>query len=150
MAVKIGVLNVRRSILIMASPARVCDEFKTFEAISAWFGQGHQLHKFEPRLKGSVEFSVEIEGERRPYGGEVIAFEPEREVSMTINWRTPHAWPVPTIWTIRLTPLYEATMVEIFHHGFERLGPEAADNLQGYEQGWDVKHLRSLRSIVER
>ena len=56
----------------------------------------------------------------------------------------------PAIWTIRLTPLYEGTMVEIFHHGFERLGPEAADNLQGYEDGWDIKHLKTLRAIVER
>ena len=29
------------------------------------------------------------------------------------------------------------------------LGAEAADNLQGYEQGWDVKHLVALRAIVE-
>lgn len=150
MAVMIGPLSVRRSILIMAPPSRVWDEFKTFESISAWFGQGHQLHAFEPRLSGRVEFSVEIGGERRKYGGHVIAFDAEREVSMTINWHAPHAWPVPTIWTIRLTPLYEGTMVEIFHHGFERLGPEAADNLQGYEDGWDVKHLKTLRAIVER
>ena len=46
--------------------------------------------------------------------------------------------------------LNEATMVELFHHGFERLGAEAADNLQGYEEGWDVKHLKALRSIVEQ
>ncbi len=39
-------------------------------------------------------------------------------------------------------------MVELFHHGFERLGAEAADNLQGYEEGWDIKHLKALRSIV--
>ncbi len=32
---------------------------------------------------------------------------------------------------------------------FERLGSEAADNLQGYEEGWTVRHLTALRSIVE-
>ena len=58
-------------------------------------------------------------------------------------------WPVPTFMTIRLTPLYDATLVEIFHHGFERLGIDAADNLQGYEEGWDIKHLKALRAIVE-
>jgi hypothetical protein len=57
---------------------------------------------------------------------------------------------VPTLWTIRLTPIYDATLVEIFHHGFERLGVDAADNLEGYESGWDVKHLKALRAIVER
>ena len=80
----------------------------------------------------------------------MIAYDPEREISMTINWRAPHAWPAPTIWTIRLSSPYEATMVEIFHHGFERLGADAADNLQGYEDGWDIKHLKTLRAIVER
>lgn len=149
MGVVIGLLNVRRSILVMASPKRVWEGFRSFDSIAAWFGQGHQLHTFEPRLGGRVEMSVEIAGERRRYGGEIIAFEPEREVSMTINWHPPHAWLVPTIWTIRLTPIYEGTMVEIFHHGFERLGPDAADNLQGYEEGWDVKHLKTLRAIVE-
>lgn len=39
--------------------------------------------------------------------------------------------------------------VEIFHHGFERMGADAADELEGYEGGWDIKHLRQLRSIVE-
>jgi len=150
MGVMIGPLSVRRSTLIAASPARVWEEFKSFESMSSWFGQGHQLHAFEPRIAGRVELSVEVDGERRRYGGEVIAFEPEREVSMTINWHAPPAWPVPTIWTIRLSPLYEGTMVEIFHHGFERLGPDAADNLQGYEEGWDNKHLKTLRAIVER
>ena len=42
-----------------------------------------------------------------------------------------------------------ATQVEIFHHGFERLGVEAADNLQGYEEGWDIKHLKALRGLIE-
>ena len=41
-------------------------------------------------------------------------------------------------------------MVELFHHGFERLGADAADNLEAYESGWDVKHLKALRASVER
>jgi hypothetical protein len=40
-------------------------------------------------------------------------------------------------------------MVKIFYHGFERLGADAADSLEGYEEGWDVKHLKALRAIVE-
>jgi len=59
------------------------------------------------------------------------------------------ATPVSTLWTIRLTPLYDGTHVEIFHHGFERLGTEAAYNLECFEEGWDIKHLKALRSIVE-
>lgn len=55
----------------------------------------------------------------------------------------------PTYWTFRLTPLYGSTLVELFHHGFELAGDAAADSLEGYEQGWDVKHLTALRAIVE-
>ena len=96
------------------------------------------------------QFASVLDGKRRHYGGRVIVFEPAREVSFESNWSdAPLTWPVPTIWTIRLTALYEGTMVEIFHHGFERLGREAADNLEGYEEGWDVKHLKALRAIVE-
>lgn len=151
METQIGLLNVRRSILIEATPARVWEEFASFERVAAWLGHGHQLHKFEPRLGGAVDMSVEIEGKRRHYGGRVLIYERDREVTFESNWEDPpYTWPVPTLWTIRLTPLYEGTMVEIFHHGFERLGAQAADNLQGYEDGWDIKHLKALRSIVGR
>ncbi len=149
MGMEIGLLNVRRSILIQASPKRVWEEFGSFERIAAWLGRGHELHVFEPRLNGRVDMSVEIDGQRRHYGGPVLVYDPQREVSFESNWEAPHAWPVPTLWTIRLTPLYDATLVEIFHHGFERLGADAADSLQGYEEGWDVRHLKALRSIVE-
>lgn len=148
MGLQISLLNVRRSILIQAPPGRVWQEFESFERIAAWLGHGHELHVFEPELGGQVDMSVEMDGERRHYGGRVLIFEPEREVSFESNWEAPHAWPVPTLWTIRLTPLYDGTMVEIFHHGFERLGADAADNLEGYEEGWDVRHLKNLRSIV--
>jgi uncharacterized protein YndB with AHSA1/START domain len=90
-----------------------------------------------------------IDGKERHYGGKVVLIERERELSFESNWEPPHDWPVPTFWTIRLTPLYAGTMVEIFHHGFERLGADAADHLEGYEQGWDVKHLKALRAVVE-
>ncbi len=153
MGMTIGHLHVRRSILIHASPARVWQEFETSEALKAWFGQGHTLHTFEPKLGGKVEMSVEHDfgngPERRGYGGRVIVWEPRREVSAEINWNKPHNWPVPMIWTIRLTPLYDGTQVEIFHHGFERLGPDAADNLEDYEEGRTVRHLKALRGIIK-
>ena len=149
MGLTIGQLNVRRSILIQASPARVWQEFGSFERISGWLNLGHELHTFEPRVGGKVAMSVEIDGKQRHYGGPVLVYEPETEVSFESQWEPPHSWVVPTFWTIRLTPVYDGTMVEIFHHGFERLGPDAADNLQSYEDGWDIKHLKALRSVVE-
>lgn len=149
MGITISLLNVRRSIFIQAPPQRVWQEFETFDRIAAWFGRGHELHRFEPKLGGAVDLSITIDGEQRHYGGPVVVFEREREVSFESNWRAPHAWPVPTFFTLRLTPLYEGTLVEIFHHGFERLGADAADSLQGYEEGWDVQHLTALREIIE-
>jgi uncharacterized protein YndB with AHSA1/START domain len=150
MGVTIGLLNVRRSILIAATPERVWREFQSFERLSAWFGRGHQLHLFEPRLNGRVVMSVEIDGVRQRYGGPVIVYEPAQEITFKNNWEElPLKWPVPTFMTLRLQPLYDATLVEIFHHGFERLGVAAGDNLQGYEEGWDIKHLKALRSIIE-
>ena len=149
MGITISLLNVRRSILILAPPERVWEEFQTFDRFHAWFGRGHELNKYEPKLDGQVVLSVEIDGERRHFGGAVVVFDPAREVTFESNWQAPHSWPVPTFFTIRLTPLYGATLVEIFHHGFERLGVDAADNLQGYEDGWDGKHLNALRAIVE-
>ncbi len=150
MGVAIGSLFVRRSIFINATPARVWKEFESFDRIQNWLNLGHVLHNFDTKVGGNVELSVEIDGEERFYGGSVLVFEPEREVSFESQWQEPYAWPVPTLWTIRLTAMYGGTHVEIFHHGFERLGADAADNLEGYEQGWDVKHLKALREIVER
>jgi len=149
MGMEIGCLHVRRSIWIQAPVARVWQQFESFERIASWLDQGHQLHTFEPRLEGKVDFSVEIDGNRRHFGGRVLAFEPEREISFGSQWDAPHDWPVPTFWTFRLTAAYDGTGVELFHHGFERLGSQAADNLQGYEEGWGIRHLKTLRSIVE-
>jgi len=149
MGIAIGPLHVRRSILIDASPERVWREFQSLERLAAWFGRGHQLHAFEPRLNGRVELSVEIDGVRQRFGGAVVVYEPAREITFESNWHDAALrWSVPSFMTLRLTPLYESTLVEIFHHGFERFGAEAADNLEGYEQGWDVKHLTALRAIV--
>ena len=150
MGISISRFHVRRSIFIEATPARVWQEFETFGRIAAWLSRGHTLHRFEPYLGGQTEFSVEIDGERHRYGGPVIVFEAGREVSFESNWEGPLRWPVPTLWTIRLTSLYDGTLVELFHHGFERLGADAGDNLEGYEEGWDVKHLKALRAIVNR
>jgi uncharacterized protein YndB with AHSA1/START domain len=149
MGMAIGTLHVRRSIFIQAPPARVWQEFETPEQIAGWLDLGHHIERFECRVGGRVEMTVEIDGETRGYGGAVLVFEPGREISFESQWAPPHQWPVPTFWTIRLAALYGGTHVELFHHGFERLGSEAADNLQGYEGGWDIKHLKALRAAAE-
>ncbi len=82
MGVEIGVLAVRRSVLIKAPPERVWQEFTSLERMRAWFGRGHTLHEYEPRLGGKVELSVVIDGKPHRYGGRIIAFEPAREVDI--------------------------------------------------------------------
>lgn len=149
MGMTIGTLHVRRSIFINAPPRRVWQEFESTERVKGWLNLGHVLHQFEPRVGGQVSMSVELDGEQRFFGGQVLIYDVEREVTFESQWQEPHSWPVPTFWTIRLTPLYDGTHIELFHHGFERLGQDAPDNLQGYEEGWDIKHLKALRSIVE-
>jgi len=149
MGLTIGTLFVRRSIFIQATPARVWGEFSSFDRIQRWLNLGHTLHALEPEVGGRARFSVEIDGEQRYFGGAVLACEPQRELSLESQWESPHQLPMTTLWTIRLSALYDGTHVELFHHGFERLGKDAADNLEGYEQGWDVKHLTALRALAE-
>jgi uncharacterized protein YndB with AHSA1/START domain len=149
MGIAISQLHVRRSIFINASAERVWEEFDSQNRMTAWFGTGHTLDRFEPYLGGQVELSVAIDGDRRAFGGPVVIWEPAREMTFENNWQGAQAWPVPTLITIRLTPLYDGTHVELFHHGFERLGINAADDLEGYEAGWDAHHLQALRAIVE-
>ena len=131
MGVEISKLHVRRSSLIQATPERVWREFASFDRLAAWFGRGHRLDVYEPELGGRVRLSVEIDGAKRPYGGSILAFEPGRELTFSSNWESA-GWPVPTLITLRLTPLYDACLVELFHHGFERLGRDAGAELQGY------------------
>jgi uncharacterized protein YndB with AHSA1/START domain len=140
MGIPIGAVHVRRSALIRATPERVWQEFTSL--------RGHTLEVYEPELGGRIRLSVEIEGTKRPYGGPILVFEPARELTFSNNWES-DGWPVPTLITIRLTPLYDGCHAELFHHGFERLGADAAAELEGYEAGWHPRHLAALRKIVE-
>ena len=148
MGLEISRLHVRRSSFIQARPDRIWNEFTSFDRFAAWFGRGHKLEAYEPKLGGRILLSVEIEGAKRPFGGSILVFEAERELSFSNNWES-DGWPVPTLITLRLTPLYDACHVELFHHGFERLGSDAGAELQGYESGWHSRHLEALKKIVE-
>lgn len=149
MGLSIGALHVRRSGFIEASPARVWQEFSTFERLCAWLGRGHTLHTFDLKVGGRARMSVVIDGVQEFFGGQILVFEPERELSLSTQWEGAMATPSPRFWTIRLTALYDGTLVELFHHGFERLASGSGAELESYESGWDNKHLIALRAIVE-
>lgn len=148
MGIEIGTLHVRRSALVEATPARVWEEFSSFDRLANWFGIGHQLEVYEPALGGQLKLSVEFASGKRAFGGEVLVFDPARELTFSNNWEE-DGWPVPTFITLRLTALYDGCHVELFHHGFERLGSEASAELDGFESGWDSHHLDALKAIVE-
>jgi uncharacterized protein YndB with AHSA1/START domain len=148
MGIQISALHVRRSSFIQAPPERVWDEFTSFARLAAWFGQGQQLETYEPEPGGQVILSVQIDGAKRSFGGPILVFQPASELTFSNNWES-DGWPVPTLITLRLTSLYDGCLVELFHHGFERLGRDAGLELQGYEAGWHSRHLEALKAIVE-
>ena len=156
MGIQVGPLHMRRSIYIEAPRPRVWAEFESKEKIDAWFGTGHDVVEFEPHLGGAVDIDIGVVTDDQGKAtatrihcvGQVIVFEAEQEITFETRW-TPHdARPMPMLWTFRLTSIYDGTLVEIIHHGYERLGAGAADALQGNEEGWDAHHLIALREIV--
>lgn len=149
MGLDVGPLHVRRSTFIAAPPARVWAEFAGFERLAAWFGHGHALERFEPVVDSEVVLSIELDDGRRRFGGRLVVYEPECELSYESNWLDGEAWPAPTFHTIRLSKALGGTSVELFHHGFEQLGESAGNELESYEAGWSNHHLVRLRAIVE-
>lgn len=149
MGIEIGPLHIRRSGYLAAPPARVWQELTSRERLAAWYGHGHTIERFEPVVGSTVRMSVQIDGKTEHFGGTLVVYEPERELTYESNWEGEDAWIVPSYHTIRLTPVYSGTLVEIFHHGFERLGDDVGRELEDYEAGWSNHHLVRLRTIVE-
>jgi len=151
MPTTIGPLAVRRSAWINASPERIWQEFETFERMKAWFGTGHALTRYEPRVGGIVETDAtnhEHSDQPLVFSGRVLVFDPPRELTFEQDWAG-HGWDAPPLITFRLTPHAGGTVVELFHHGFERNPRTAGEDLNGFEGGWDTHHLEGLRKIVE-
>ena len=152
MGTTIGPLAVRRSIWIAASPERVWHEFESHERMARWFGTGHTLTAYEPRLGGYVETDAGVSSahgnERLQFGGKITVWDPPREVTWEDDWFN-HGWAAPSLVTVRLTPAEGGTVVELFHHGFERTGRSPSETLNGFEGGWTNRHLEALRQIVE-
>lgn len=146
-----GLLTVRRCIHINASPARVWEEFETFERMRSWFGTGHALLHYEPKAGGWVELEVEVEGEMLHFGGRITVFDPPRELTFEDDWLPPlNGLPEQVLLTLRLTPALGGTIVELIQHGFERIGVRGTEVHRGHEGGWTIRQLEALRRIVEQ
>jgi uncharacterized protein YndB with AHSA1/START domain len=148
MGTEIGPLAVRRSIWIDAAPHRVWEEFEDLERMRRWFGTGHTLVRYEPTVGAVVETDAgQLDDEGLRFIGRVTVFDPPCELTFEQDW-VGHGWKAPPLITIRLTPLDGGTLVELFHHGFEALGSEAAENHRGFEGGWTMLQLEALRELV--
>jgi uncharacterized protein YndB with AHSA1/START domain len=155
-----GILKVRRSVLVKATPERVWREFTGFAQMDKWWGAkrgnptageqvGQWLIKYEPRLGGVIEMAVDMAGSRAHFGGTIEVFSAARELTFNNDWKPSQGWAAPTYMTIRLSPALDGTLVELFHHGFERTGGDVASEHMGYEQGWGMLQLVSLKELVE-
>ena len=88
-----------------------------------------------------------IDGKLERFRGEVLSYEPSVEITFEQMWiGSDDEGPAQV--TIRLTALDGGTLVELFHHGYERLGGSIADHLAGYEDGWTVRQVHALRDLV--
>lgn len=155
-----SVLRVRRSIHVKAPPNRVWQEFTSFERVNAWWGaragdpeagtsKGQYLLEYEPRVGGRAVMAVDWDGKRVSYGGEIKVFDAARELTFENDWIPNQGWAMPTHITLRLSPALDGTLVELFHHGFERTGGDAGAEHAGYEQGWGMTQLNALKAAVE-
>ena len=153
-----SVLVVRRSIHIQALPARVWQEFESFERMNHWWGftigtpiagqgTGQRLVTYEPRVGGRIEMEVMFNDTPMRYGGPITVFEPGKELTFQSDWIPNMGWLQPTLITIRLTPALGGTLVELMHHGFERTGDRPGDEHAAYEGGWNMVQLNALRKL---
>jgi uncharacterized protein YndB with AHSA1/START domain len=145
-----SILTVRRCVHIAAPPERIWQEFESHERMSNWWGTGHRLVTYEPRIGGIIEMEVDVDGALTRFGGRITVFAPGRELTWEDNWIGPLAWPSTVFSTLRLSPAMRGTIVEFIKHGFERLGEQAPEAHRGLEGGWGLTQLNALRRIVER
>ena len=147
---EISPFGIRRATFIHATPVRVWEEFTSFERVRAWYGTGHELTRFEPRVGGVVEVTFG-DGPSSAIG-EVLVFDPGRELTFEQRWVGPdwmdREWAAPVKVTILLTEAAGGTLVELFHHGYDLLGGDPADYLSGFEEGWGTQQLDALAALV--
>ncbi|MCH6551821.1 MAG: flagellar basal body P-ring protein FlgI, partial [Planctomycetes bacterium] len=124
MATEIGTLAVRRSIMMQATPERVWQEFTSFEKMKAWFGIGHNLTAYEPRVGGEVVTEVDHGGNHLRFSGKIIEFEAGRELTFEADWEG-IGWDAPPLITIRLTPALAGTLLlsAVGCSGIEKAAP---------------------------
>ena len=80
--------------------------------------------------------------------GEVTQWDPPRR--FVLAWHPTFSGRPPTEVEVRFTPSGDATLVELEHRGWERLGPEVAELKGEYAAGWTatLEHFRAATEEV--
>jgi uncharacterized protein YndB with AHSA1/START domain len=142
-------MAVRQEILIHAAPEKVWAVMSSAEGIKKWLGPA----TYEPRVGSKIDFNVTHEGGNYYMFGEVMTFNPPRELAFTWTEQPVggEPWPVATRVTLTLTPEGEGTRVRLTHDGFENLPAEIAeDQFKSYERGWQMYNgLPELKAMAE-
>ena len=87
MATEIGPLAVRRSIWIEAEPDRVWEEFESLDQMRRWYGTGHSLIAYEPRVGAEVVTDAGAsDGDALRFVGKVLVYDPPQELSFEQDW----------------------------------------------------------------
>ena len=140
---------VRQEIHINAAPDKVWAVMTSVEGIKKWLGPA----TYEPRKGSKIDFNVTHEGGKYYMFGEVMTFDPPRELAFTWTEQPVggEAWPAATLVTIQLTPEAGGTRVSLIHSGFENLPADIAeDQFKSYGRGWAMSNgLADLKAMVE-
>ena len=140
---------VTHEIVINAPPEAVWRFVASVEGMKAWLGP----REFDPRPGGRIVFRTHHNDQDLHIWGEIVTFDPPRELAFTWTEQVIGAepWPVATLVRVRLTPERGGTRVSLNHSGFEKLPREMAQReFRGYTQGWAVLHdLDKLKAMVE-
>jgi len=139
-------MQVRLQRVIKAPPEKVWQFVGTEQGLKEWLGP----KEYEPRVGAQIFFDVQHDGHFH-MDGEVVIYDPPRELAFT--WRETEVggepWPAYTTVRVTLEPVAEGTLVTLFHEGFEKL-PEAIAHkeYEGYQRGWEM--LNDLDQLAER
>lgn len=136
-------LMVTQEEFIQAAPEKVWQVMTSAEGIRQWLGPS----LYEPRQGAPITFDVRHDGKQYRMFGEVVTFDPPRELAFTWTEQEIGDEPWPVL-TLTLTPEGSGTRVRLVHSGFERLPANIAQaQVDSYVAGWAV--LVELKTLVE-
>ena len=143
-------MAVHQETHIQASPSVVWEKMTSVDGMKNWLGPS----EYQPQQGAKIDFHVNHDGGKYYMFGEVVTFNPPKELAFTWTEQPVggEAWPVPTLVTLTLTPEDGGTRVRLVHSGFENLpGAIAETEFKGYTAGWEMRHtLDGLKEFVEQ